>query len=157
MARMGRAPALGLAAILLLALALPAAADVPSPVGEWTTEGGKARVRIAACPEDAQRLCGVIEWSYRPPGAAAGPLLDINNQDPELRSRPIVGLPLLQGFAPTGPDSWGDGTIYDPEGGKTYTSKMRLDGGDRLEVSGCILFFCRGQTWTRYAAAQAGQ
>ena len=124
-------------------------------MGEWTTEGGKARVRIAACPQDPQRLCGVIEWSYRPPGAEAGPLQDINNQDPALRSRPIVGLPLLQGFAPTGPDSWGDGTIYDPEGGKTYKSKMRLDGADRLEVSGCILFFCRGQTWTRYAAAQA--
>ena len=97
----------------------------------------------------------MIEWSYRPPGAKSGPLLDINNQDPEQRSRPIVGLPLLQDFASTGPDSWGDGTIYDPEGGKTYKSKMRLDGADRLEVSGCILFFCRGQTWTRYAAAQA--
>ena len=114
-------------------------------------------MRIAACPEDGKRLCGVIEWSDRPPGAKAGPLLDINNQDPGQRSRPIVGLPLLQGFAPTGTDSWGDGTIYDPEGGKTYKSKMRLDGAHRLEVSGCILFFCRGQTWTRYAAAQAGQ
>ena len=155
MSRTRRVPALGFAATLLLALALAAAADVPSPVGEWTTEGGKARVRIAACPEYPQRLCGVIEWSYRPPGAKSGPLLDINNQDPEQRSRPIVGLPLLQDFASTGPDSWGDGTIYDPEGGKTYESKMRLDGADRLEVSGCILFFCRGQTWTRYAAAAA--
>jgi uncharacterized protein (DUF2147 family) len=147
--------AFGLAAILLLTLALPAAAEMPSPVGEWVTEGGKARVRIAACPQDAQRLCGVIEWSYRPPDAEPGPLHDIKNQDPALRSRPIVGLPLLQDFAPTGPDSWGDGTIYDPEGGKTYRSKMRLDGADRLEVSGCILFFCRGQTWTRYAAEAA--
>ena len=148
---------LQIAVVSLLALSAPAAAQTASPVGEWTTEGGKARVRIAACPQDAQRLCGVIEWSYRPPGAKSGPLLDINNQDPEQRSRPIVGLPLLQDFASTGPDSWGDGTIYDPEGGKTYTSKMRLDGADRLEVSGCILFFCRGQTWTRYAAAQASQ
>ena len=153
MASIHPAPALGLAAILLLTLALPAAAETPSPMGEWVTEGGKARVRIAACPEDAQRLCGAIEWSYRPPDAEPGPLHDINNQDPALRSRPIVGLPLLQDFAPTGPDSWGDGTIYDPEGGKTYISKMRLDGADQLEVSGCILFFCRGQTWTRYAAA----
>ena len=157
MSRTRRAPALALAAIFLVALALPAAADVPSPVGEWTTEGGKARVRIAACPEYPQRLCGVIEWSYRPPGAAAGPLRDINNQDSALRSRPIVGLPLLQDFASTGPDSWGDGTIYDPEGGKTYKSKMRLDGGGNLEVSGCVLIFCRGQTWTRYGAAQANK
>ena len=142
---------------VLLAVAVPAAAQVPSPLGEWTTEGGKARVRIAPCSSDAQRLCGVIEWSYRPPGAEAGPLLDINNQDQALRSRPILGLPLLQGFAPTGPDSWGGGTIYDPEGGKTYNSKMRLDGADRIEVSGCVLFFCRGQTWTRYRPAEASR
>jgi hypothetical protein len=96
-----------LAIAVLLTLAVPAAAQIPSPLGEWTTEGDKARVRIAPCSGDAQRLCGVIDWSYRPPGAEAGPLLDINNQDPALRSRPIVGLPLLQGFAPTGPDSWG--------------------------------------------------
>ena len=119
MARSGPASAMGLATVLLLALALPAGAETPSPVGEWTTEGDKARVRIAACPEDAEQLCGVITWSYRPPGAEAGPLLDINNQDPALRSRPIIGLPLLQGFTATGPDSWGGGTIYDPEGGKT--------------------------------------
>ena len=68
----------------------------PSPLGEWITEGGKARVRLAPCSSDAQRLCGVITWSYRPPGAESGPLRDIHNQDPALRSRPIVGLSLLQ-------------------------------------------------------------
>jgi uncharacterized protein (DUF2147 family) len=155
MSCIGRASAIRLASVLLLGLAAPVNAQVPSPIGEWTTEGDKARVRIAACPEDAEQLCGVITWSYRPPGAEAGPLLDINNQDPTLRSRPIIGLPLLRGFTATGPDSWGGGTIYDPEGGKTYKSKMQLDGADQLEVSGCILIFCRGQTWTRYAAAQA--
>ena len=63
------------------------------------------------------------------------PVADIHNRDPALRSRPIVGLPLLQDFAPTGDDSWGGGTIYDPESGKTYKSKMRLKEADRLEVS----------------------
>jgi uncharacterized protein (DUF2147 family) len=144
-----------LATAFLLALVPPAAAQVPSPLGEWTTEGGKARVRLAPCSGDAQRLCGLITWSYRPPGARPGPLRDIHNQDPALRSRPIVGLPLLQDFAPTGPDSWGGGTIYDPESGKTYKSKMRLRDADRLEVSGCFLFFCRSQTWTRQAAGKA--
>lgn len=125
----------------------PAAA---SPVGEWITEGGKARVRIGPCPGAAGELCGTITWSYRPPDVPPGPLLDVHNRDPALRSRPIVGLPLLAGFRPAGPDAWSGGTIYDPEGGKTYTSKMRLAGPDRLEVEGCVLFFCRGQTWARY-------
>jgi uncharacterized protein (DUF2147 family) len=61
-----------------------------------------------------------------------------------------VGLPLLQGFRPAGPDAWDGGTIYDPEGGETYRSRMRLTGAGSLEVSGCVLLFCRGQTWTRW-------
>jgi uncharacterized protein (DUF2147 family) len=143
-----------LAASILLTLASLAAAQAPSPLGEWITEGGKARVRVAPCSGNAQRLCGVIIWSYRPPGAKPGPLRDIHNQDSALRSRPIVGLPALQDFVSIGPDSWGGGTIYDPESGKTYRSKMGLKGADRLEVSGCVLFFCRSQTWTRFAEGE---
>ena len=134
---------------LLPMAALPAlAAD--SALGEWVTEGGKARVAITPCADDARKLCGAITWSYRPADAPPGPLVDVNNQDPALRARPIVGLPLIQSFQPAGSGAWDRGTIYDPEGGKTYKSKMRLKGPDMLEVNGCILFFCRGQTWTRW-------
>ena len=134
---------------LLAALALPSIA-LASPIGEWTTEGAKARVRIEPCAADAQKLCGAITWSYRPADAPPGALVDVNNDDPALRSRPIVGLPLLQGFVPDGPDAWAGGTIYDPEGGKTYRSKLRLKGADTLEVDGCVLFFCQSQIWTRW-------
>ena len=65
-------------------------------------------------------------------------------------SRPIVGLPLLEGFRPAGTNAWDGGTIYDPEGGKVYKSKMQLEGADTLKVDGCVLFFCETQTWTRY-------
>jgi uncharacterized protein (DUF2147 family) len=135
---------------LLLALSGGGAAWAASPVGEWVTEGGKARVRIEPCAADADRLCGTITWSYRPAGAPAGPLLDRHNREEGLRSRPILGLPLLQGFAPTGADAWGGGTIYDPESGRTYKSKLRVLGPDRLQVDGCVLFLCRSQVWTRH-------
>ena len=135
--------------ILLGALAEPARAD-GSALGEWVTDGDKARVLIAPCAGQVDRLCGTITWSYRPPGASAGPLHDINNQDPALRARPIVGLPLLQGFSPAGSDAWEGGTIYDPEGGKAYKSKLKLTGPDTLQVDGCILFICESQVWRRY-------
>ena len=143
------APMIRLAAAGLLLALVSTAAAAASPQGEWVTEGGKARVRIEPCSGDAERLCGTIVWSYRPAEAPPGPLLDRHNQDPGLRDRPILGLPLLQGFREEAPGRWSDGTIYDPEGGKTYTSKMRLAAPDRLEVEGCFLFFCRGQTWVR--------
>ena len=71
-------------------------------------------------------------------------------RDPALRTRPIVGLPLLQGFRRRArtPGTAARSTI--PEGGKTYKSKFRLDGPDRLKVDGCVLFFCQTQTWTRW-------
>jgi uncharacterized protein (DUF2147 family) len=135
------------AVVAVLLAASPAAA---SAVGEWVTEGDKARVRIEPCAARAEQLCGTITWSYRPADAPDGPLVDVNNDDPALRTRPIVGLPLLQGFEPAGPEAWDGGTIYDPEGGKVYKSKFRLKGADTLEVDGCVLFFCQSQTWTRY-------
>ena len=136
--------------LAVCALLMPVAVEA-AVLGEWTTEGGKARVRIEPCAADTGKLCGVITWSYRPDGVPAGPLVDVNNQDANLRARPIVGLPLLQNFVPDGQDAWSGGTIYDPENGKTYRSKLRLKGPDTLEVDGCILFICRGQTWTRAA------
>ncbi|HAV70454.1 MAG TPA: DUF2147 domain-containing protein, partial [Stenotrophomonas sp.] len=34
--------------------------------------------------------------------------------------------------------------------GKTYKSKMKLQtGGAKLDVSGCVAFICRAQTWVR--------
>jgi hypothetical protein len=89
-----------LATAVLLTLAPPAAAQAPSPFRRVDDEGHKARVRLAPCSGDAQRLCGVITWSYRPPGAEPGPLRDIHSRDPALRSRPIIGLPLLPRLCP---------------------------------------------------------
>ena len=66
------------------------------------------------------------------------------------KSHRVVGLPLLVGFRPAGTNAWDGGTIYDPEGGKVYKSKMQLEGADTLKVDGCVLFFCETQTWTRY-------
>jgi uncharacterized protein (DUF2147 family) len=139
---------------LATALAIAACACRPaaaaSAVGEWVTEGDKARVKIEPCARSAEQLCGTITWSYRPADAPPGPLLDVNNGDPALRTRPILGLPLLEGFRPAGTDAWDGGIIYDPEGGKVYKSKLRLKGLDTLEVDGCVLFFCQSQTWSRY-------
>ena len=137
------------AALLLVALGVaPAWA---SAVGEWVTDGDKARVNIAPCAADAQKLCGTITWSYRPADAPPGELLDIHNTDAALRSRPIVGLPLLQNFSPAGTDAWDGGTIYDPESGKTYKCTMKLTDAKTLDVRGYIGVpaFGRSTTWTR--------
>jgi uncharacterized protein (DUF2147 family) len=54
---------------------------------------------------------------------------DTLNPDPKLRSNKIVGLEFLRDFV-FDEDEWVDGTVYDPESGKTYSCKMWLDNGD---------------------------
>ena len=134
-----RIPAFG----LLAALAFPAAASAAQPVtGRWITDDGKAVVTIADC---GGTVCGRITRVLAP--TPNGPPVDANNPDPSLRKRPILGLPVLTGFFADGAD-W-KGRIYSPEEGKTYRSVMTRAGPDKIAVKGCILIFCKTQTWTR--------
>ncbi len=127
-------------AALTTAITLPAYAAQPV-IGRWATVEAKAIVHIAQC---GKSLCGKIEKILKPtPGR---PNTDVENADPALRSRPLVGLPLLTGFGDAG-SHW-KGTIYDPESGKSYTSKISRNADGTLKVQGCIAFFCKTQTWT---------
>jgi uncharacterized protein (DUF2147 family) len=57
---------------------------------------------------------------------------------------------ILWGLKADGANEWAGGTILDPANGKTYKSKMELQaGGQKLDVSGCIAFICRAQTWQK--------
>ena len=64
-----------------------------------------------------------------------------------MRSRKLLGMPVLSGFTEDG-DEW-RGQIYDPKTGKTYRSIIRRVNASTLEVKGCIGPFCQSQTWKR--------
>lgn len=132
--------------IAAVALAFSAGA-MADPRGVWLTPGGKSRVEIAPCGD---KLCGKIVWLAEPNNAQGQPKRDFENKDESLRSRPILGLPLLTGF-PQEPDdgAWDDGEIYNPEDGKTYSSKLEMEGADTLKVKGCVFIFCQTQRWKR--------
>ena len=132
--------AIALAGLLASLAGVAHAADAAE--GEWMTPGGKARVRISPCAVHTERLCGVIVWLKTAK-------TDDHNPDPKLRGRSIVGIPFLSGFHREGPGHWTGGTIYDPEGGKTYDSRMEVQAGGVLKLDGCVLMFCRTQTWKR--------
>ena len=134
--------ALILAAGLSLAATAAFAAD---PVeGEWLTQAGTAKVKIAPC--GGGKICGHVSWLKN---AADAKATDANNPDAKLKARPIMGLPMLQGFKPAGPGKWTGGKIYDPNSGKTYDSKLTVTGAGTLKVEGCILMVCQAQTWRR--------
>ena len=75
------------------------------------------------------------------------PQLDAKNPDPALRTRPIVGLQLIKDFKSAPGGKLSGGTIYDPQSGKTYASKLALNPDGTLKVEGCISIICQAQTW----------
>jgi uncharacterized protein (DUF2147 family) len=138
------AAVLSLTALCSLAARPALAAD---PVeGEWLTQGASGKVRIAPCAGQAARMCGTISWLRDPATAKAS---DSNNPDAKLKTRPLMGLPMLWGFKSATPGKWSGGKIYDPGSGKTYDSKMSVNANGTLKVEGCILMVCQAQTWKR--------
>jgi uncharacterized protein (DUF2147 family) len=120
-----------------------------SPVGTWMTQDGDANVKIGDC---GGKLCGTIVWLKQPLDGHGQPKLDNENPDRALRSRPLVGLPLLTNFARSkDPNVWRDGLIYDPEDGRTYRCTLTVVGDKTLRVHGYIgiSLLGRSQNWTR--------
>jgi uncharacterized protein (DUF2147 family) len=147
-------------ALFVILGAVPVLAiDANDILGVWATDpeggGGPAHVEISA---DGEHYGGKIIWLEEPlyTGADEGespgtPKEDHNNPDPALRSRPIIGLVIMEGFVFDGKDTWHKGTIYDPDNGKTYKCKIRVGDDGELKVRGFIGFSMLGRTevWTR--------
>lgn len=74
---------------------------------------------------------------------------DINNPDPKLRSRDLLGMTFISNFRYED-EEYVDGKIYDPQTGDTYDCIMWLEGTD-LMVRGYMGFsmFGRTETFTR--------
>jgi len=124
---------------VLVASAAPALAQ--SIAGEWKTDDGSAIIRVGPC---GKAICGTIARVLDP----AAPAKDINNPDKALRSRTLVGTPVLSGFTRKGA-GWEGGTAYDPKAGRSYKSRLALSDARTLDVTGCILFLCRTKHWSR--------
>jgi uncharacterized protein (DUF2147 family) len=142
-----------------LGLGVGAAADDGGAIlGVWATErteNGNAHVEIS---KNGGKYRGQIIWLEQPNypqdddgGMGGQPKVDRANPDEKLRSRPIIGLRLIDGSEYAGDKKWKNGTIYDPETGKTYKCKMRLTDEGVLKVRGYIGFSLLGRTteWTR--------
>jgi len=140
-----------LAVVPLAMSAFPAVADNSTPFGEWATKGVGSIIDVHACADDSALLCGTIVWLWDDVDKNGAPYLDDKNADPNLRSRPMVGLEIMRGFKPKGDGkSWIDGTIYNPEDGRNYSASFRLRGPGTAELEGCALgLFCGSQIWRR--------
>ena len=66
-----------------------------------------------------------------------------------MRGRPIVGLPIFTGLAPSAPSTW-TGKIYNPEDGHTYTATLTVLSRKEILLRGCKAWLlCGEKQWLR--------
>tara|TARA_R110000868_G_scaffold56488_11_gene174833 strand:- start:3342 stop:3767 length:426 start_codon:yes stop_codon:yes gene_type:complete len=63
-------------------------------------------------------------------------------------NKPILGLDIIKNMKKDD-DSYRGGTITDPQDGKTYRCRLKLDDKNTLQVRGYIAFFYTTQYWKR--------
>lgn len=117
--------------VLAGALAMMAnVAQADPAVGVWTSptngDGASIKLQIVKCQSG---ICGVIH--------------SVTNGDPS-----IVGKTMVWGMKPQGGGKYTGGKVWAPDDDKTYNGKLTLTGNG-LKVEGCILGFCRGETFSR--------
>ncbi|WP_298578082.1 DUF2147 domain-containing protein [uncultured Luteimonas sp.] len=134
------------AAVALLA-SLPAHAADPA-VGRWKT-----------IDDETGQPKSIVEISQNANGTFSGRIVELLNPSKpnpacdkckdDRKGKPITGMEIIRGMKRDG-DDYSGGTILKPDEGKVYKSKMELvEGGSKLEVSGCVAFICKSQVWLR--------
>jgi uncharacterized protein (DUF2147 family) len=132
----------------ILASCIGATAQGPGgdPSGTWLVANGYARIKIVNCNGE---FWGVVAWEQQ-----SG--VDSKNPDPNKRTRPTLGMPVLLAMRQSSATEW-SGEIYNSRDGRTYKSSIRLVNPDTLHVQGCFLgFLCGGEDWKRVAGADSG-
>ncbi len=127
----------------LIALMHPAQAAM-GPYGDWLLDNGQLVVRVTPC---GGNVCANVVWLPEPNNADGTPKLDLKNPSPALKSRHVIGMPLLENMAPAGPNLW-RGLVYSADDGAYYHATAHVDG-DKLQVKGCWLVFCKDLNFNR--------
>jgi uncharacterized protein (DUF2147 family) len=129
-----------LAAFAVLWLSSPPALAQRAIDGRYLDSDGYVEITVAPC---GNARCGTITRIIRHKPGENG--RDRHNDDPALRSRPILGIRVLSNLV------WSEGawrgTVYNPEDGNTYRTEVRPGASGALEVRGCVTLFCRTRIW----------
>ena len=114
--------------------------------GFWFNDKKDAKIQIYKARDG--KFYGKIVW-LKDPTKNGRPKTDEKNPKANLQAQPLVELVILKGFELDG-DTYEDGTIYDPENGKTYDCKMSFRGKTRA-IRGYIglSLFGRTTVWER--------
>ena len=123
------------------------AQDTASPIGKWKTlddESGKAMTITEVYKAKNGTLAAKITENLGLP-ATCETCSGAN------KGKPFVGIVTVWNLKDKGNGTWGDGNGYKPSDDRSFKAKSvkLVDGGNKLEVKGCVAFICKTATWVR--------
>ena len=136
-------------------------ADKDLIVGNWKPSNGRSVVQIykgkTENGEDPDKYYGKIVWLLEPNDENGNPRTDVNNDDDELKKKPLKGLVILKDLEFDEVDgkevTWDGGTIYDPNNGSDYSFEAEINKKNKNVMDGRgyigLSLFGRTDTWTR--------
>ena len=139
----------GILAISLLSIAGVGTDDSDKLLGVWESADGRAKIKIEKI---GNKFFGKIIWLKVPNYPSTNkPKLDQNNPDTAMRKNPIKGNRILKDFIYKGNKEWGDGSIYDPNNGKTYKCVITMKDDSKIDIRGYVGIKTLGRTesWKR--------
>lgn len=130
-----------LAGASLLAPNTVVAQTADDAVGTWRHPDNGSVIIVYKC---GSGICARIA-KVADPGRT-----DDKNPDPKLRTRPVVGLVIMNGGRKTGANAW-SGKLYNTLDGQTYNGTITVVSKNSMKLEGCVLggLVCQGPTWTR--------
>ena len=135
-------------ALPLLAAVFAATAQSPDPVlGKWKTfddETGKAMSITEVYRTKNGGIAAKVVETLNKPDATC------DKCDGKDKGKPIIGM-LVFWDVKQEEGTWGGGRGFKPSTGDSFRVKSikLVDGGNKLEITGCKLMFCRQAHWTR--------
>jgi uncharacterized protein (DUF2147 family) len=116
-----------------------------NPYGNWTLTDGRVTVKVVAC--NGNQVCANVIRLDKPNNADGTPKLDLKNKNASLRSRHLIGMPVIEGMSAISTNTW-KGQIYSSDDGSNYRATAVVNG-DHLDVKGCWIVFCRDLNFVR--------
>lgn len=131
---------------VLAASTVALAQSATTPIGRWKTlddETGKAMTVVEVYTAKNGNLAAKIVENIAAPATCT----ECSGKD---KGKSIIGMPVLWDLK-NKDGVWGDGRGFKPSTGDSFRAKSVkvIDGGRKLEVTGCKSIFCRSATWVR--------
>ena len=116
-----------------------------NPVGIWVTvddETGKEKSHVEVYEKDQKLFGKIIKLLLKPQNTVCEVC------EGERKNKPLVGMVIISNMKKRG-NKWEGGKIYKADAGKEYNGFLKMNGPDKLVVTGKVLFITKSQTWKR--------